>query len=254
MLAVLLPAVAGVCFASASGLDHEIGRRALPWLPPDLARQVVRHEREFNQGIEAARRWPRSFHQTGGARGVEGGIATQCERIRAALRRHAPFGDTVAALGALAHLVADLDATFPAGLSSAESAGFAAYVPSAAPRIPLVFYGQDLTLIKGPAGALARALPVRRQEQAWLRELVHEDLLRVGGPDAWRQLDDRSSSFGAASVVINHAATDFANLAAWIWYHAGGLVPVTPTADDTILVWKGEPQPREAPRTAIGVR
>ena len=254
MLAVLLPAVAGVCFAHASGLDHEVGRRALPWLPPDLARQIVHHQREFTEGVDAARRWPRSFHQLGGARGLEGGIATQCERIRTALRQHVPFGDIVAALGALAHLVADLNAPFPAGATAGDAAAFAAYVPSATPRIPLVFYGQDLTMIKGPASGLARALLVRRQQQAWIAEVVHEDLFRVGGPDAWQKLDDRSSSFGAASVVTNHAATDFANLAAWIWQHAGGLVPEIPAFDDTILVWKGEPQPREAPRTAVRVR
>jgi hypothetical protein len=67
---------------------------------------------------------------------------------------------------------------------------------------------------------------------------------RLGGPGRWSALDDRSSSFGAASLVLNHAASDFANLASWVWRAAGGLVPDIPMQGN-ILVWKGESRPRE---------
>jgi len=53
---------------------------------------------------------------------------------------------------------------------------------------------------------------------------------------------------------LNHAATDFANLVSWIWLHAGGLVPDIPAQPETILIWKGEPQPREAPFTRLRLR
>ena len=150
MLSVILPAVAATCFAHPAALDREVGRRALPWLPPDLARQVVRHERDFASGAAAATRWPRSFHQPGGRSGLEVTIQTQCERLAAAIRDRAPFAEVVAGLGSLAHLTADLNAPFlTAHTSDRHAQAFAVYVPTAAPRIPLVFYGLNRPVISG---------------------------------------------------------------------------------------------------------
>ena len=99
MLSVILPAVAATCFAHPAALDREVGRRALPWLPPDLARQVVRHERVAHP---ARRRPPAGrapFHQPGGRAGLEATIQAQCERLAAAIRDRAPFAEVVAGLG-----------------------------------------------------------------------------------------------------------------------------------------------------------
>ncbi len=255
MLSALLPAVAAVCMAHPTEIDREVGRRALPWLPPDLARQVERHEKQFAAGAGAAAAWPRGYHETGARPGLAGAIKAQCERLAAAIRARAPFPEVVAGLGALAHLTADLDAPFlasRAGDAYAES--FGSYLPTAATRIPLVFYGQEKEIIAGGADGIGSLVQPRRREAAVLAGLVREDLDRVGGPSSWRRLDDRSTSFGAASVYLNHAASDFANLASWVWVHAGGLVPGLPGRDDMILVWKGEPQPREAPRPTLGFR
>ena len=131
---------------------------------------------------------------------------------------------------------------------------FGSYLPTAAPRIPLVFYGQERALIAGTVGGIGAIVINRRREAEILADLVREDLDRVGGPASWRRLDDRSSSFGSASLFLNHAASDFANLASWVWLHAGGLVPEIPRHQDMILIWKGEPQPREAPIPTLGVR
>ena len=252
MLSVILPAVAAICFAHPAALDREVGRRALPWLPPDLARQVVRHERDFASGAAAAARWPRSFHQPGGRSGLEVTIQTQCERLAAAIRNRAPFAEVVAGLGSLAHLTADLNAPFlTAHTSDRHAQAFAVYVPTAAPRIPLVFYGLNRPVIAGRASGIPTMLASSRRGVKDLAEYVREDLDRLGGPSSWRLLDDRSSSFGAASLFLNHAATDFANLVSWIWLHAGGLVPDIPAQPETILIWKGEPQPREAPFTRL---
>jgi hypothetical protein len=251
----LLPAVLVACFAHPVGLDHEIGLRALPWLPPDLARQVVKHMPEFNSGAQAAAAWPASFHRVGGPQDLEEALRVQCERLTAAIRARTPFADVVAGLGALAHLAADLNEPFgTVGGTDPYALSFAHYLPVAAPRIPLVFYGQQVAGIRGSCAALAAALVVRRREADLLGSIVREDLDRIGGPAAWPTLDDRSSTFGSASLVLNHAATDFANLASWVWYHAGGLVPELPAGKDMILVWKGEPQPREATRTRFAFR
>ena len=255
MLAALLPAVAAVCLAHPAGLDHEVGRRALPWLPPDLARQITRHEREFAAGAAAAGRWPPAYHLPGARPGLEGAIRTQCERLAAALRSQAPFREVVAGLGALAHLAADIEAPFlAANAGDAYARSFASYLPTAAPRIPLVFYGQPRAIITGPVAGVGTLVAARRRDADAMGGIVREDLDRLGGPGAWPSLDDRSSSFGAASLLLNHAASDFANLASWVWFHGGGLVPDLPAQKGMILVWKGEPQPREAPSPRLGFR
>lgn len=255
MFAVLLPAVAAVCFAHPAGLDREIGRRALPWLPPDLARQITRHERKFAAGAAAAAGWPRSYHQPGVQPGLDRTIRTQCERLAAALRAQVPFPEVVAGLGALAHLAADLEAPFlAANAGDAYARSFASYLPTAAPRIPLVFYGQRRAVITGPIAGVGALVTARRADADLMGGIVREDLDRLGGPGAWPRLDDRSSSFGAASLLLNHAASDFANLASWVWFHGGGLVPDLPAQKGMILVWKGEPQPREAPSPRLGFR
>jgi hypothetical protein len=109
-------------------------------------------------------------------------------------------------------------------------------------------------VISGASGAIPVMVVARRHDADLLADLVREDLDRVGGPSAWGRLDDRSSSFGSASLFLNHAATDFANLASRVWLHAGGLVPPIPRQPDMILIWKGEPQPREAPFIRLGLR
>jgi hypothetical protein len=255
VLSVILPAVAATCFAHPAMLDREVGWRALPWLPPDLARQVVRHERDFVTGAADAARWPSSFHHPGGQSGLEKAIQTQCERLAQAIRNRAPFAEVVAGLGALAHLTADLNAPFlTAQPTDRYAVAFALYVPTASPRIPLVFYGLERSVVTGSASNLGSMLATRRLAAEDLASYVREDLDRLGGPTSWRALDDRSSSFGTASLFLNHASTDFANMVSWIWLHAGGLVPDIPAPPETVLVWKGAPQPREAPFTRLGLQ
>ncbi len=244
-MVLVAPAALAVCLAHPIDIDREVGRRALPWLPPDLARQVARHEREFAGGAAAAARWPWAYHRPGGAQGVERTIEAQCQRLVKALHDRAPFSDVVAGLGALAHLTVDLGAPFAAARGGdAHAAAFASYLRSATPRIPIVFYGQRTTMLAGKFSAFAPLLQVRRHQADELASLVRADLDRTGGPASWPRLDDRSTSFGAASLVLNHATTDFAVLASWVWQHAGGLVPPIPTEHDEILVWQGAPQPR----------
>lgn len=255
MLPVILSAVAATCFAHPAALDRDVGRRALPWLPPDLARQVVRHEQDFASGATAAAGWPRPFHQSGGRSGIEATIQVQCERLAASVRDRAPFAEVVAGLGSLAHLTVDLNAPFlSAHKGDRHAQAFALYVPTAAPRIPLVFYGLNRPMISGAARGVPTMLASSRINAQDLAAYVREDLDRVGGPSAWRALDDRSSTFGVASLFLNHSATDFANLVSWIWLHAGGLVPDIPAQPETILIWKGAPQPREAPFTRLRLR
>jgi hypothetical protein len=255
VIGVLLPAVVAVCMVHPAELDPEIGRRALPWLPPDLARQIVRHKQDFARGAAAAAAWPRQFHRPGGDSGIEPTIVAQCERIAQALRSQAAFSEVVAGFGTLAHLTLDLNAPFANSHSSDPYArAFAAYQRTAAPRVQMVFYGQERGLLDQPAAALAQYVRRRRLDAARYEALVRYDLDRVGGPGRWAALDDRSTSFGAAAISLNHSISTFANLASWVWRRGGGLVPEVARGGGTILIWKGEPRPREAPRHRLGVR
>lgn len=252
MLVLLL---AATCSLHPPGVEAEFGKRALPWLPPDLARQVARHPRAFAAGFQAAGRWPAEFHRLSGNPNVEMAIVAQCERLVQAIRGRRPFEEVISGFGALAHLTLDHASPFPVdGGADPHATAFRAYVHSALPRIPVVFYGQEKTLLASPRAALQPFLARRRQVVASLAPLIREDLDRVGGPGQWRALDDRSTTFGAASLTLNHAGSDFVNLASWVWAQAGGLVPPIPQEDNTFLVWKGEPQPREAPRPFIRIR
>lgn len=256
MVPGLLAAALALCTIHPLPLDSELGRRSIPWLPPDLARQVVRHERDFNRGAAAAAAWPAALHRPSHSRqGLQTAIHLQCERLVKALHDREPFSEVVAGLGSLAHLVLDLGSPF-ASMSSAGShvPAFGTYMETAEPRIPQVFYGQWHQMIVGGTQGVDRLVAWRLAQNASLGPIVVADMDKVGGPAAWRRLDDRSSSFGAASLVLNHAVSDFANLASWVWYHGGGLVPEISSAPGTLLVWRGEPQPREAPRTRLGFR
>lgn len=268
VLFALVLVTAAACASHPAELDRELGMRALPWLPPDLARQVKRYEKEFATGAAAASAWPATYHRPGGRQELERAIVTQCERLVASIRNRAPFAEVVGGLGALAHLTLDLDRPFQGGgPDGAHERAFGVYLSSARTRIPIVFYGQRRSLITSGSGGIRPFLAERRGEIAELGPLVRADLDRLGGPGAWTLLDDRSTSFGAASLVLNHAATDFSNLASWIWYHAGGLVPPITGETGQIFVWNGEPKPRteselsivgrspgEATRSSLGFR
>jgi hypothetical protein len=256
MFATLLPAAAVVvCLAHPADIDRDVMKRALPWLPPDLARQVNRHDRDFLRGAALAAVWPKAYHQPGSKDGIEASLLMQCQRLVAAIRGRQPFVEIVAGLGVLEHFVADLNSPFPGSLgASAYAQSYAQYVLSSSMRIPVVYYGQPRGLLIARSEDIAPYLVIRRDDMAVLTSIIQEDMDRLGGPSAWRSLDDRSSTFGATSLFVNHTATDFANLASWVWAQAGGLVPEIPSAQDALLVWKGELKPREipSPRLSLG--
>lgn len=255
MVSTVSPALLALCFVTSPQLVSDVGQRALPWLPPDLARQVVKHEREFTRGVAAAANWPAEYHELKGPNGLAATIPAHCERLVVALKNRAPFSEVVAGLGVLAHMVVDLGSPFlgnPAGHNHGQA--FAAFAHSRSPRIPLVFYGQSRDLINGPARAIDRLVEERRRAAAPLFAIIRDDMDRSGGPGGWRGLDDRSTTFGAASVVVNHAATDYANLVSWVWLNGGGLVPPIRQPTEAFLVWRGEAQPRETPRPRLGFR
>lgn len=251
VLGALLPLVASVCLAHPTELDLEVARRARPWLPPDVARQIAHREADFKRGATAAAAWPAQHHAHGGPHGVEAIILWHCQRLSEALRNRAPFSELIAGLGALAHLSVDLNRPFASASEGGYGRGFTSYMLATRGRIPWVFYGQNRRLLSSRGDGMSALLNARFRDMAPLGSIVREDMDRVGGPSGWGRLDDRSSTFGAASLVLNHAATDYVNLTSWVWQNGGGLVPTIPLADNSIAVWREGAKPRDDTRRPV---
>jgi len=251
VVSLAFAAILLACPVHPPSLDVELGRRALPALPPDLARQLAKHPRAFLQGASAASQYPAPLHRRGGKEGVEAAILAQCDRLVQAIRSRTSFEAVTAGFGVLAHLV--LDYGFPPS-GEAETQAFAAFLASRLERIPVVFYSGYEELPFASRDTLWRWLLEEGGRLPPLQRALEEDFARVGGPAAWNSLDDRSTTFGVASVAFNRATSQYATLSAWVWHHAGGLVPRFAGNGQRILVWKGALQPREAPVSRLGIR
>lgn len=253
VLALALSATLLACPLHPVSLDVELGKRALPGLPPDLARQIAKHPQAFRRGAEAAFAYPEPMHLVAEGNTLEEAVFAQCHRLVAAIRGRTDFETVTAGFGALAHLVWDL--SFPvAPTARADAQAFVSFLHSRAPRIPVVFYsGYEEVPFLSREG-LWRFILQEAQRAQPLRKLLAEDFQRVGGPAFWDRLDDRSTAFGVASVSSNRALSQYVALASWVWHHAGGLVTPFPGDGHRILVWKGELKPREAPLPRLGIR
>ncbi len=253
MLALTLSVGLLACPLHPVSLDLELGNRALPGLPPDLARQLTKHPQAYRRGAEAAFAYPQAIHVMGPGNSLEEAVLAQCERLVAAIRGQASFDTVTAGFGALAHLVWDLN--FPVEASTeAEARAFVAFLQSRAPRIPVVFYSGYESLPFSSRETLWGFILAEASRVSPLRQALSEDFRRVGGPGFWNLLDDRSTAFGVASVSLNRAISQYVALSSWVWHHAGGLVVPFPGDGNRILVWKGELKPREAPLPRLGIR
>lgn len=253
MLTLTLSVTLLACPLHPVSLDLELGKRALPGLPPDLARQVAKHPEAFRRGAEAAFAYPQAIHTVGPGNSLEEAVLAQCERLVQAIRKQASFEAVTAGFGALAHLVWDLN--FPVEASApAEAKAFVAFLQSRTPRIPVVFYSGYEALPFSSREVLWQFIRSEASRVLPLRQALAEDFQRVGGSAFWNQLDDRSTTFGVASVSMNRAVSQYVALASWVWHQAGGLVVPFPGNGQRILVWKGDLKPREAPLPRLGIR
>src|SRR3954451_23197805 len=145
--------MAGVCTASPAAAwtpatQVVIAREAARLSPPDLARQIAKHQRAFEEGAVAP------FSETDSSRHMKnpdgsGQLDRAAEEaMRAAMEAisdHKPFEEIVRRLGVVAHYVADANNPLAASGDDAEErryfVDYLRYAESAEPRFPLVFYG-----------------------------------------------------------------------------------------------------------------
>jgi len=252
-----LVVVAGLaCLGWGGTTTRHVAWTAVDFFPPDLARQVQRHEKRFEAGIRRGLAAPPAW-RAGPPGKLAVALEAQARKCADDLGRPVPLDDLVEELGVLAVLA--LDANDPLAVAhedlreGAYAGAYQAYVDSILPRVRLVYYGQDRGLIDG--GALAAAIDASLARSAALYPFVGQEFYRTGELRDWRSLDDRAVTFGVAGVALSRAVTDLANLAAWVWAQGGGQVPtprptplghVGPTITRTL---EGGFPERDEPRT-----
>ncbi len=209
----------------------EIARQAATIAPPDLFRQIKRNEEAFVAGLSASL----ASHAKASADGAE--LLRQIEAgataAVAAIENHRPFREIVHHLGRLA--VSAADANNPLTHSRADPeesryrSDYEAYVASAAPRFPVIFYGEGRDVRSRTAlGALVAQIESRG---SGLYPLIGREYRRIGAVDGVRLFDDKSTAFGVGSIAFSHAVSDLAAIYRYVWIEAGGAdrreLPVT---------------------------
>lgn len=224
---VLVFALPGGAAAWTPATQLVIGREAAALAPPDLARQIHKHKKVFEEGVLAP------FQDTDAGRHMKNSDGSGSldrvllAEVRAAIediRQHRPFEQVVRRLGVISHYMADANNPLATAGADAEEAryfvDFLRYAESAEPRFPLVFYGAmpGLERQRDVQPLLNQALRRGRE----LYPLVGREYRRIGFASGRGRFDDRSSAFGVASISFSHAVTDVAQALRYIWLVAGG--------------------------------
>lgn len=205
-----------------------IGREAAALAPPDLARQILKHKKVFEEGVLAPFQDSdpgRHMKNPDGSGSLDRVLLDEVQAAIEDIRQHLPFEQVVRRLGMISHFMAD--ANNPLATSGADPeegryfVDFLRYAESAEPRFPLVFYGAmpGLEHQRDIEPLLAEAL--RRGHD--LYPMVGREYRRIGFASGRGRFDDRSSAFGVASLAFSHAVTDVAQALRYIWLVAGGV-------------------------------
>jgi hypothetical protein len=234
LAAVCLP---GRALAWTPKTQTAIAREAARLAPPDLARQILKHKREFETGVNAPFQDTdpgRHMKNPDGSGTLDQVLQAEIQSVVAAIRAHRPFPEIVQRLGSVAHYVAD--ANNPLATSGADGdearyfVDYLRYAETAEPRFPLVFYGVSAAL--DPRKDVRPLLDETLRRGRGLYPLVGREYRKIGFGTGIGRFDDRSTAFGIASLAFSHAVTDVALVLRHIWLTAGG-------ADDRAAVVNG---------------
>ncbi|HEX9942988.1 MAG TPA: hypothetical protein VGG03_13295 [Thermoanaerobaculia bacterium] len=230
-LAAGLAALLGAALPAAAwtpATQVTIAREAARLSPPDLARQIEKHRRAFEEGINApfADADPgRHMKNPDGSGTLDRAALDAVNAAVEAIRSHQPFEEIVRRLGVVSHYVADANNPLAAAGDDVEEGryfvDYLRYVETAEPRFPLIFYGVQpgLEARRDVSPLIAAALRRGRD----LYPLIGREYRRIGFASGRGLFDDRSTAFGAASLAFSHAVTDVTLALRYIWIAAGGI-------------------------------
>ncbi len=223
LLGVALPA-----FAWTPPTQTVIAREAARLAPPDLARQIEKHRRAFEEGVNAPftdTDSSRHMKNADGSGQLDKVVAAEVAAVIAAIRGHKPFEEIVRRLGVVSHYVADANNPLAASGADAEErryfVDYLRYAETAEPRFPLVFYG----LLPGLEGSrdLSPLIDSALRRGRDFYPMIGGEYRRIDFASGLGRFDDRSTAFGVASVAFSHAVTDVTLALRYIWLAAGGV-------------------------------
>jgi hypothetical protein len=205
-----------------------IAREAARLSPPDLARQIDKHRRVFEEGVNSpfAETDPgRHMKNPDGSGTLDRAASDAVTAAVAAIRGHQPFEEVVRRLGIVSHYVAEANNPLAASAGDPEEGryfvDYVRYAETAEPRFPLIFYGVQpgLETSKDVSPLIDAALRRGRE----LYPMIGREYRRIGFVSGIGAFDDRSSAFGVTSLAFSHAVTDVTLALRYIWITAGGV-------------------------------
>lgn len=207
-----------------------VAREAAHLAPPDLARQIEKHQAQFERGVLAPfADQDLNRHQSNpdGSGLLRRVIAAEVAQAIEMIESHRPFSEVVWRLGVISHYAAE--ANNPLAAANADrseeryAADYARYVASALPRCPLIFYGQPVDLQESQAAQRLVDRALRRGRD--LYPTIGEEYRRIDYSSGQLHFDDRSTAFGVSSLSFSRAVNDVFLLLRHIWIRAGGADP-----------------------------
>ena len=246
-LATALFLLAGPARGWTPATQVTIAREAARLSPPDLYRQIDKHRRAYEAGVNspfADTDSSRHAKNPDGSGRLDRAALDAVDAAVQAIRGHQPFEEIVRRMGVVSHFVADANNPLSASADDPEEGryfvDYLRYVESAEPRYPLVFYGLPSGIDgRGVSSLLDAALRRGRQ----LYPMIGREYRRIGYGSGIGQFDDRSTAFGVGSVAFSHAITDVTLVLRYIWITAGGI-------DDRAHLPAGGTRLTVLPRTA----
>ncbi|MFY9820350.1 MAG: hypothetical protein WAM82_03155 [Thermoanaerobaculia bacterium] len=224
-----------------------IAREAARLSPPDLYRQIDKHRRAFDEGVNAPfaeTDASRHFQNPDGSGHLSRAALDAADAAILAIRGHRPFEEIVRRLGVVSHFVTDANNPLAASAADPDEGRYFGdyfrYVETAEPRFPLIFYGVPAVRDgRGIASILDAALARGRE----LYPLIGREYRRIQLGSGIGVFDDRSTAFGVGSVAFSHAVTDVSLVLRYIWLAGGGI-------DDRAHLPAGGTRLTVLPRTA----
>lgn len=219
LVLLLWPAPGALAWSDAT--RRRMVQDALKISPAALRAILQRYEKELIRGmLEPSRREGEEVHfqHADGSKGMGApGVAYKEAEILRMLGERRPLRRVAYEMGALAHLVADVE--FPLNASDADPReplyreAYRRYVEAQLDKIPFVFDRQPSPELQKDnlRGFMLAGARRAAENYALIGPAFRDD----GTPASREALDERSVPFGIASLSYSHAASDIA----WVWLH-----------------------------------
>jgi hypothetical protein len=229
-LAALAPLLTAPAAAWSPETQKALASEAARLAPPDLARVLERHAREFLRGAVEPFEEGDALRHVQNEDGTGALVATFLGETRAAveaLRAFRPMAEVAGRLGRIVHWMGDLGQPLNASASDPLEGrylrDFALYVDTARPRFAVVLY--ENAAVVTTDGDLERLAERALARGRALYPSIGREYRRIGFGNGRALFDDRSSAFGVAALAYSHAVSDAARVLRYVWIAAGGADP-----------------------------